>query len=177
MPDRHRSLLIRLDAQKQALIAEVDALTADQLLFRPVPGSWSALDVVEHLVKVEEAIVSRIRKRDRRTWREALRARGALALMSVYFALGRRFKVPTQAILPLGGVTLSDLSSRWNGSQEALRRTLEGFTADDLARPLMRHPVLGLLTAAEALAFLRRHIAHHRRQIVRLRRSPGYPRS
>jgi uncharacterized damage-inducible protein DinB len=176
MPNKEQNLLTRLDTGRKVLVAEVDALTADQLVFRPTPDGWSALDVVEHLVRVEEAIVSRIRKRERRTLAETLRAKGALALMSVYFAVGRRFKVPTQAIVPLGGVTLSDLAGRWDASHAALRAAVNLLDPEELARPLMRHPVLGLLTPRETLTFLLRHLAHHRRQIRRLRRARGYPR-
>jgi uncharacterized damage-inducible protein DinB len=177
MPDRHRTLLTRLDARRRALLSEVAAMTADQLVFRPAPDSWSALDVVEHLVRVEEAILSRIREREPRTLREALWAKGALALMRVYFAVGRRFKVPTQVIVPLGGVTLSDLAARWDAAHAALRARVNLLDPEELARPLMRHPQLGLLTPRETLIFLLRHMAHHRRQIHRIRRARGYPRS
>jgi len=156
---------------------EVDELRLEQLAFRPSQGDWSALDVVEHLVRVEEAIVSRIKKREPRTWRETARARLSLELISLYFLLGRRFKAPVQTILPQGGVTLADLSTRWAAAQEAMRRTIDGFEPADFARPMMRHAILGLLTPMEALTFILRHIAHHRRQIARIRRSPGYPRS
>ena len=177
MPDKQQTLITRLDARRKALLAEVAAMSADQLVFRPTPDSWSALDVVEHLVRVEEAILSRIREREPRTLREVLRAKGALALMRVYFAVGRRFKVPTQVIVPLGGVTLSDLADRWDASHAALRARVNLLDPEELARPLMRHPLLGLLTPRETLTFLLRHIAHHRNQIQRIRRARGYPQS
>jgi len=176
MRARPRRLLDRIDRQRGALLAEVDELGPEQLVFRPSEGSWSALDVVEHLVRVEEAIVSRIKKREPRTWREAVRGRVSLELISIYFLLGRRFKAPAQAILPQGGATLGDLGTRWAAAQEAMRRTVDGFGPEDFARPMMRHAILGLLTPMEALTFIHRHIAHHRRQIARIRRSPGYPR-
>jgi hypothetical protein len=174
---RSRRLLDRIDRQRRALLAEVDELGPEQLVFRPREGDWSALDVVEHLVRVEEAIISRVKQRPPRTWREAARARLSLELISVYFLVGRRFKAPVPAILPQGGVTLADLSTRWAAAQEAMRRTIDGFGPAEFARPMMRHAILGLLTPMEALTFIRRHIAHHHRQIARIRRSPGYPRS
>jgi len=158
------------------MVAEVGALAPEQLAFRPAAESWSVLDVVEHLVKVEEGIVSRIKKREPRTWGEAARAWLALELMSVYFVLGRRFKVPSQAVQPQGGTTLTTLGTRWEAAQQALRRAIDGLGSADFARPMMRHPILGLLTPVETLSFIVRHIAHHRRQIARIRRSPMYPR-
>ena len=133
------------------------------------------LDVVEHLVRVEEGIVSRVKKREPRTWRETLRARCALVLMSLTFRTGRRIKVPVEAVAPVGGVTLADLEGRWVAAQAGMRRTVEGLEREDYARPLMRHPLLGLLTPTETLSFIGRHIQHHSRQITRIRRSPGFP--
>jgi uncharacterized damage-inducible protein DinB len=175
MTPRARNLLDRLIHLRLAVLAEANELSAEQLVYRPEVGAWSVLDVIEHLVRVEEAILSRVRKRDPRSWREAARARLALAIVSLSFLAGRRLRVPTQAIVPLGGVTLTDLGGRWEAAQAAMRRTLDELGPADYARPLMRHPVLGLLTPVETLIFLVRHTAHHRRQIARIRRSPGYP--
>jgi uncharacterized damage-inducible protein DinB len=174
MTARARNLLDRLARLRQAVLAEANGLSGEELVHRPETGAWSVLDVVEHLVRVEEAILSRVRKRDPRTWREAVRARLALVLISASFVIGRRFRVPVQAVVPLGGVTLMDLGGRWEAAQAALRRTLEDFGPADYARPLMRHPFLGLLTPVETLTFLVRHTAHHRRQIARIRRSKGH---
>lgn len=177
MTPRISRLLSRIADQRLAALAEAGAMSADQLVFRPGQGSWSVLEVLEHLVRVEEGILSRVRERAPRTWQEAARARVALELISVYFLLGRRFRVPVQGIVPQGGVTLTDLAGRWEAAQRGIRGTLDGFRPADFARPLMRHPALGLLTPRETLIFILRHIGHHRRQIARIRRAPGYPRS
>jgi hypothetical protein len=174
MTAKTKDLLNRLTQLRQTVLAEANGLSAEELVHRPGADAWSVLDVVEHLVRVEEAILSRVRKRDPRTWREAARARLALAGVSIAFLFGRRLRVPTQAVVPLGGVTLMDLGGRWETVEATMRRTLDGFGPEDFARPLMRHPILGLLTPVETLTFLVRHIAHHRRQIARIRRSAGY---
>jgi hypothetical protein len=174
MRPKEHHLLTKLEHRRRQVLQDVDGLTADQLTFRPAPGSWSALDIIEHLVKVEEAIAPRVRLRPPRTLAETARARAALAAMRVVFAVRGRIKVPVQGILPLGGVTLRDLEGRWEAAGAAIRERLEEFGAGDWSRPMMRHPLLGLLTPAEGLAFLRWHIDHHRRQIRRaVRRSGG----
>lgn len=167
MRDKELKLLGRLVRRRQELMAEADRLTAEQLTFRPAPNAWSALDVIEHLVKVEEAIASRVRPREPRRLVEAVRAKAALGIMTVLFALRGRVKVPIQAILPLGGVTLHDLATRWEVAQAALRERLEQFGPGDWSRPMMRHPLIGPLTPAEGLRFIYRHMGHHRRQMER----------
>ena len=154
----------------------MDRLTSEQLTFRPGPDAWSALDVLEHLVKVEEGIASRIRPREPRGVVETVRVKAALGAMCALFAVRSRIKVPVQGVLPLGGVTLSDLVSRWEAAQAALRERLEEFRPQDWSRPMMRHPLIGRLTPAEGLTFIHWHMAHHRRQIARIRRTRGFPR-
>jgi uncharacterized damage-inducible protein DinB len=170
-------LLEKLEGRRRELIAEVDRLTAEQLVFRPTPRSWSTLDVVEHLVKVEEGIASRIRPREPRSLAQTARVKASLGAMYLLAIAGRRIKVPVEAILPLGGATLSDLVARWDDARDALGARLEALAPGDYARPMMRHPLLGLLTPAEGLAFLHWHMGHHRRQLGRIRRASGYPRS
>jgi DinB superfamily len=176
MREKEQRLLARIETRRRELMAEADSLSAEQLTFRPAPNSWSALEVIEHLVKVEEAIASRIRPREARGLIETARTKAALGAMYVVFAVRGRAKVPVQAILPLGGATLSDLASRWEAAQMALRERLEGFGPGDWSRPMMRHPMLGRLTPAEGLNFIHRHMGHHRRQIERIRRARGFPR-
>jgi uncharacterized damage-inducible protein DinB len=176
MREKEWNLLARIETRRRELLAEADRLTVEQLTFRPTPNDWSALEVLEHLVKVEEAIAPRIRPRDPRTLMEAARVKAAIRAMRLAAGVGVRLKVPVQTIVPLGGVTLSDLVHRWEAAQEAMRRALEGFGPGDWSRPMMRHTVLGRLTPAEGLAFIHWHIGHHRRQIHRLRRARDYPR-
>jgi uncharacterized damage-inducible protein DinB len=175
MREKERMLLSRIESRRREVIAEADQLTAEQLTFRPTPNAWSALDVIEHLVKVEEGIASRVRPMEARGLVEAAKVKAALGIMRVVFAVGGRIRVPVQAVLPLGGVTLSDLVSRWEAAQVALRERLEGLDDRDWSRPMMRHPLIGRLTPSECLVFIHRHMGHHRRQIGRIRRERGYP--
>jgi uncharacterized damage-inducible protein DinB len=175
MREKERRLFARIETRCRELMAEADALSAEQLTFRPAPNSWSALDVIEHLVKVEEAIASRVRPREPRGLIETARTKAVLGAMYVVFGVRGRVKVPVQAILPLGGATLSDLASRWEAAQAALKERLEGFRPGDWSRPMMRHPLLGRLTPAEGLDFIHRHMGHHRSQIERIRRAAGFP--
>jgi hypothetical protein len=126
-------------------------------------------------VKVEEGIASRMRPREARGLVEAAKVKAALGIMRVVFAVRGRIKVPVQGVLPLGGATLSDLVSRWEAAQAALRERLEGFETQDWSRPMMRHPPLGRLTPSECLVFIHRHMGHHRGQIRRIRRTRGFP--
>jgi uncharacterized damage-inducible protein DinB len=175
MTARIQRLLDGIERHRHEVLADAGRVTGEQLTWRPGVGVWSVLDVVEHLVRVEEGIVSRVKKREPRTMGETVRTRLALVLVWLTFRTGRRIKVPVEAIAPVGGVTLADLEGRWAAAQAGMRRTMEALQRQDYARPLMRHPLIGLLTPAETLSFIGRHIRHHRGQIARIRRAPGFP--
>ncbi|MBA3522940.1 MAG: DinB family protein [Gemmatimonadales bacterium] len=165
-----------MERQRAALLVQVGALSPAQLRFRPAPDSWCPLDVVEHLVKVEEATLRRVDERPRaRGLAQAARASAALAVMAVASRGGARVKAPTRVVLPQGGCDLSELTARWDVIRGTLREVLEGLAPGEASRPLLRHPRAGWLSTAQSLAFMELHVAHHVRQLERIRGAAGYP--
>ena len=165
----------RLERQRAALLRELNAMTPGRLVFHAAPGSWSALDLVEHLVVVEEAVLRGIPDRPpTRSLAESARAAMVLPLLYLSFARGVRLRAPTPAILPVGGSTLAQLEARWTRARANLRAVLQLMGPEDLSRPFLRHPVIGWLTTLEGLGFIERHVAHHLHRVQRIRALPSY---
>jgi hypothetical protein len=165
----------RLERQRALLLRELNGMTPGRLVFHPAPGTWSALDLVEHLVLVEEAVLRGIPDRPpSRSLADSARAAVVLPLLYLSFARGARLRAPTPAILPVGGSTLAQLEARWTRARANLRAVLQLMGPEDLARPFLRHPVIGWLTTLEGLGFIERHVAHHLRQVQRIRALPSY---
>jgi len=164
-----------LDSRRSELLATVRNASPVQRAFRPAADSWSMLDVVEHLVLAEEGALLSLTKGPRPGSRVTLRNRVAVVLVRLYLSAGFRARVPASRIMPQGGLSLDELARRWATVSAALRDRLAGLHGADLRVPKFRHPVAGWLPAASGFAFLVTHLAHHRRQLDRIRRSPGYP--
>jgi DinB family protein len=165
----------RLERQRAALLRELKAMTPGRLVFHPAPESWSALDLVEHLVVVEEAVLRGIPDRPpTRSLADSARAAVVLPLLYLSFARGVRLRAPTPAILPVGGSSLAQLEARWTRARANLRAVLQLMGAEDLSRPFLRHPVVGWLTTLEGLGFIERHVAHHLHRVQRIRALPSY---
>ena len=146
-----------------------------QLAFHPAPASWSALDLVEHLVLAEEAVLRGIPDRPpTRSLADSARAAMVLPVLYLTFARGVRLRAPTRDVLPVGGSSLAQLESRWTRARANLRAVLELMGPEDLPRPFFRHPVIGWLTTLEGLGFLERHVAHHLQQVKRIRAMPRH---
>jgi hypothetical protein len=45
------------DDRRNALLDEMEALEPGKLLARPIPGKWSILEIVEHLVLAERVVL------------------------------------------------------------------------------------------------------------------------
>lgn len=166
--------LDRMERHRSALVGDLAGLSEAQLGFRPGPDSWHALEVVEHLVRVEEAIVLRAAQaKPSRTLGEGLRAAGSMVVLRLVMGAGIRIKAPTKLVLPEGTATLPELLERWDRVREKLRAVLADKTAADLHRPMMRHALCGWLTPKQTLSFLEQHLLHHQRQLARIRGADG----
>jgi hypothetical protein len=162
--------LHRLERSRTALLDRVAPLGAEQLARRPGPERWHGLDILEHLIIIEERVLGAVGTRPGPLpAAERLRSAVRLAGLRLYLRSGGRIKAPTRAILPQGGATLAELRERWDRARAGYRAALEGFDRTDLRRPMMKHPIIGKLTPTQTLAFLDAHLAHHGRQVDRLR--------
>jgi hypothetical protein len=165
----------RLEQQRAALLRELHGMRPARLAFHPAPASWSALDLVEHLVLVEEAVLRGIPDRPTtRSLADSARAAMVLPVLYLAFARGGRLRAPTRDVVPVGGSSLAQLEARWTRARANLRAVLQLMGPEDLSRPFFRHPVIGWLTTLEGLGFLERHVGHHLRQVERIRAMPRH---
>jgi len=162
--------LDRMERRRAALLGRVAPLGAEALVFRSAPERWHVLDILEHLIVIEEMILRGLANRPGPLPIGA-RVIGGLKLtaLRLYLRGGGKIKAPSRAILPRGNITLPELRERWDRTRGGYRSALESFERTDLIRPMMRHPIIGKLTPVQTLTFLDAHLAHHGRQIDRLR--------
>ncbi len=164
-----------LDGNRADLLARVRAASPAQRAFRPTAHSWAMLDVVEHLVLAEEGALLSLVQGPRPGARVTVRNRVVVVLIRLYLSAGFRARVPAQRLIPQGGLSLAELERRWATVGAALRDRVDGFDHAELRAPKFRHPIAGWLPPVSGFAFLVTHLTHHRRQIDRIRRSPGFP--
>lgn len=157
------------------LFRNLERWPVTSLNWRATAENWSALDVAEHVVMTEQAILRvmvenlrhggrQIRTTDR--WKSAL----VLAIMLA----PTRVKIPNAVryLQPSGTQTdIPALREVWAEGHRDLRQFLDGLTLSEQGAGLFRHPVGGWTTAGGALAFLRAHLHHHGYQIRRIEKA------
>lgn len=171
-----RTRFAALERRRQALLGELETLGDAALSFRPAPGTWSILEVVHHLVLLEQGILRAAHEgpaQPRR--RKNLRERIGCAGVWLVFKLRLRVRIPTNRVRPQPGLPLSRLKQEWAACRTSLEAYLDSTPASKLNETMFRHPIGGPMNVEQTLLFLTRHFDHHRRQISRIRRSGAFP--
>jgi len=174
MTDRLLRSLSRLERRTRRLLDELCTWTPEQLRLRPSPASWSALELIEHLMLSERAVLGMMRSNvgEGRDITVGDRFRSAVVLGMM--ALPLRLNVPNtvEEIIPSKmQPDLRSLRDSWSDDRRVLAAFLAGLSRADRKLGVFRHPVGGLTTAGGALVFLSLHLWHHSYQFRRLRKT------
>ncbi len=162
--------LARLEEQKIQLLKGLEVWSAERLNVHPVEGGWSALQVVDHLIKTERHIQNRVREGLAAPHRLGLRDRLGTAFLTRIFRSDRRVKVPksASAVLPDAAPDLPTLLSQWDRSRAELAALLAALTPAQQTTGVFRHPVGGWMSVPGVLTFFSVHMHHHNFQLNRL---------
>jgi len=172
-----KSLLLRslsiLERRRQNLFCELQSWTPEQLGFRPSPGGWSALDLLDHLILTEKAVLDTITRNLSLSINVKFSDRCRNGLLLVFMALPVRLRVPESVRHILPGDIQFDLLAlrrRWADDRKILSGFLRDLNSNVLKSGVFRHPAGGWATPFGALLFLHSHFFHHMYQLRRLRK-------
>src|SRR5947209_570255 len=95
------AILIRLGEQKADMLASLEAWPAGLRVARPAAGGWSAVEVLDHLVRTESGITRYARAGLKASKKIGARDRLGFLLVERVFLSQRKVKVPAGApVLP-----------------------------------------------------------------------------
>jgi hypothetical protein len=166
MPNPLHGPIQSLDDRRMALLQELDGLAPDALQARLRPGTWSVLEILEHVVVAERVILQGLpdqaelveRPRSLQHWIN-------YPLVMLVLKLAIPVKVPSRRMLPMGQRTLADLKDEWDQHLRWLRAFEAGQTADACRKTFFVHPVAGPISLLQALKMDLLHVQIHSRQI------------
>jgi DinB superfamily len=158
----------RLGEDRQELLRRVADLGEEDFNRSPGPGGWSVAQVITHLTLAEEGSLSYVRKKTldpSRLPAAGLASRLRRVALTLALRSPLRFRAPARVNPDSAPVALGPARERWDAVRTGWGEFLEALPAPLLDRAILRHPLVGLLGAEDALAFLHEHLAHHARQI------------
>jgi len=163
--------LAAIERQKAELLASIEHWPVNRLVFRPSHEAWCAIEVLDHLVKVESEVIKAARRGLLNPHSIGVRDRLGFLFLDRVFRSRTRVKVPRSAtrVLPDLTCTLDTLRERWLGTRTDLARLLAQVEPAELELGVFRHPVSGWMSVPQILRFFSAHIQHHGYQLARIR--------
>jgi len=160
-----------LETQKFELLSLLRSWPEATLVYRPAPDAWSATEVLDHIVRVEDRITAAARIGLKSPHSMGLRDRMGFLFIERVFRSQRRVAVPGSAseVLPDPTANLETIVQHWDKARTELAGFLKDLSAEQLRLGIFRHPVSGWMTAPQILRFFSVHMHHHRFQLDRLR--------
>ena len=167
------NLLETLEEQKTDLLSQVERWPPEKLNHKAGAAEWSVLEMIDHIVKTEAAILSAARAGLARPQRIGIGDRLRTAFLQKIFASDRKVKVPVSArhVLPGPSLQLAEIRARWNEGRDDLHRFVRRSDPDLLRKGIFKHPVGGWMGMQQILLFFSSHLIHHRYQLNRIARS------
>jgi hypothetical protein len=158
-------------ARRNALLDEIGALEPGKLLARPIPGKWSILEIVEHLVLAERVVFQGLPEpsqlKPRKPW---LKQRVSYLVVMFVLRTGIPVGVASPAMIPEGGRDLAELRRLWDENLAWLKACAESLGPQGIRGAVLRHPIAGPISIPQASVMSRLHLERHIRQIRRLQR-------
>jgi DinB superfamily len=103
------------DDRRNALLDEMEALEPGKLLARPIPGKWSILEIVEHLVLAERVVLQGLPEPSQLKVRKPrLKQRFRYLIVMFVLRTGIPVGIASPAMLPEGGRDLAELRRLWD---------------------------------------------------------------
>jgi hypothetical protein len=172
-PDREKGLRYLAETRNN-LIEAVKGLTEEQWKFKPAPDRWSAAEVLEHVVLIENMVHGILAKIEQAPApapdRDPLKV-DALILTKVPDR-SEKAQAPPPA-LPAGRWTPADTLDKFQKSRAETTVILKSASA--LRGHVVDHPVFGPLDGYEWILAVSAHSERHMKQILEVKADPHFP--
>ena len=158
----------KLEHEKQTMLKKVEGLSIKQLNQQPEANSWSAGQVIDHLLGAENKVMDYIEKKiqDPTVLKPAsLKTKLRSTILNISLKSSIKFKAPKAVAIAAENNDLVQLTNDWNQTRERLNKLLKNLDKSLLDKEIFRHPTAGRINMYQTLEFMTLHINHHQMQI------------
>jgi len=173
-------IFTEINGVRARLCEAVERLSPQQTTFKPSADRWSVAEILEHLAKVDRALVGRIGKLLAELEKAESGSGGCAGFAPfsldslIERARGQKFKSPELA-LPDSGSPVCESLAKLQNSRHDLLSMQPRIESHDLSQTTFPHFVFGQLNIYQWLAFIGIHETRHLQQINSAISAPGFP--
>ena len=155
--------------KREDLLQQLRLLSNAMLSFKAAQDKWSIVEVIEHLVMVEEDFFNQLSTNVPASTLDP-ESKTPEKYQTVIKVMKRDIPVdvPDESVKPHGRLTLDELLNHWDEVRNKLQGLLAEITSKNKDDPVYRHPYGGPLDIAETLNFIDVHFDNHLRHIDRI---------
>ena len=159
----------RLTQTRRALLLHLDSLPPEALSFKAAPDKWSIIEVVEHLVIVEEDFLKQVTTNKPSPPLDS-ESRSLEKYQTVIKVMERDIPVdvPHESMEPQGRLGLDKLIGQWDDIRIKMKGFLGEINSENKDDMVYQHPYAGRLDISETLHFIDVHFDNHVRHIDKI---------
>jgi len=165
--------LQRIDTQLNKLLTDLQQYPADQLQRKTTPTTWSVIQVLQHMVLVENVSQQYVKKK--LSFNPTLKDANFLTALRVrvarfYNLVPIKFKAPKYVDETnfSSNVLLTDIVTQWQNQRLQLRAYLATLPEDIFQKEVYKNPIAGRLSLYGMLQFFEGHFERHEKQVQKL---------
>jgi uncharacterized damage-inducible protein DinB len=171
----------RIEDAKAYYDALLQVFNDDQLNFHPEEGSWSMLDVMQHLYTSENISLQFMQNFDfnRRDEKTGLKSEIKTMLLVNRLNSKKKYNAPKVLADKKDSLDISHDSHQFTHQWEDLRNDmfsfLDEFPEEKINHFVFAHPAVGKLNVLQTLQFFVAHLKHHQYQIESINHHKDFP--
>jgi hypothetical protein len=162
MLDEIQKRFAALESRRKKILNQLETLPQDRLNVKPGTDMWFIVEVIQHLVLVEQEMVKQaITHPVPRDSERSPRSREALEMVLEILERDVRVDVPSANMEPDGQIILDALPNQWEESRAQLSRYFERLQKENVETLVFSHPAAGSLNALDMLDLANVHADYH----------------
>lgn len=165
--------LQQIDTKLNQLLTDLKQYSDEKLNHQPTPESWSVLQVLQHMMLVENASQKYVQKKlsyNPKLSKANLGTVWRMFILKSYNWLPIKLKAPSYVNENnfAEKATLADVAAQWQTQRQHLQDFLVALPEAIFDKEVYKHPLAGRLSLLGMLRFYEGHFDRHYKQIQKL---------
>jgi len=171
MDDKLQRQLNQLERNKDKLLEKLENIDNATLSQQPDNKSWSIVQVVSHLIKIEQGTMQYMKKK--LSYNPPLVKTGPITALKVWLTnismkLPVKYKTADFLQEATNDVSLEQARSQWSETRQQMREFFEGLSKEQLTAALHKNLAAGRVSVYQQLSFIQVHLERHAKQINKI---------
>ena len=148
----------------------IEPIDDSELQKKPSDDSWSVVQVFNHLLEVEKLSLDYLEYKEKENAifsKESFFTKIKFLIYKIALILPLRFKMPSNLSQPSNEGGLESIQKGFSEIRVRFEGFLERQNEEFLSNAVYKHVIVGRISLAKMFVFLRLHLKHHEKQILR----------